>query len=296
MQLYSSDQFESVEEVISCWRLGQQVTGGRWYNIFRVAPKSVPADAPHDFIIKIVSPHLDHEQMSLAIDRLAREAQTTEQVIHPNVIQLLDAELDRAPFFLVQPWIHGRSLDTLFSRAPHLSLSRMLWVMRQIAEGVRAGHEKSRAFLGLDPSHVLINKTGRATLIGWSQSHAFGQPVPLPCDNLQLARYTAPECFRDEYRAAPTSDVYSLGVLIYQALALQPPFDGQSVEEIQNAHEEHIPEDLIFAQPNCPVRLGLLVKQMLCKNPVIRPSLREALNELIAIEIEHLSDQTSILL
>ena len=248
-----------------------------------------------DFVIKLVNPHLNQDQASLAIDRLAREARSTEQIAHPNVIQLLDAELDHSPFFLIQPWIYGRSLDRLFSRVPHLSLSRMLWVMRQITEGVRAGHEKGRAYLGLDPSHVLIGKTGRVTLIGWSQSHAFGDQVAFPCDNLQLSRYMAPERFSDSYVADPVSDVYSLGVLIYQALSLQPPFDGQTVEEVENAHLNLIPEDLVVTQPNCPARLAVLVKQMISKNPILRPSIREVLNELIAIEIEHLSDMTPIL-
>lgn len=294
MQLQNVLSAPSQQNVISCWRLGEQVTGGRWYDIYRAAPKTMSADADHDYVIKIINPHLAKEQIPLALDRLGREALATEQILHPNVIRLLDAELDRAPFFLVQPWVYGRSLDRLFSRAPHLSLSRILWVMRQIAEGVRAGHEKGRVFLGLDPSHVLIGKTGRVTLIGWSQSHSVGEKTWLPHSQMQLARYTAPECFDKQYRATTKSDVYSLGALIYHALTLRPPVNGQTIKEIADAHSQDIPEDLIIAQPECPARLGLLVKQMLSKNLVLRPSFREVLNELISIEIEFLCDSTLI--
>lgn len=278
--------------VISCWRTGEQVTGSLWYNIFRAAPKTVSADADHEFVIKIVNPHLPADLVPQAIDRLGREAHATEQILHPNVIRLLDAELDRAPFFLVQAWVYGRSLDSLLSRAPHLSLSRMLWVLRQTAEGVRAGHEKGRVYLGLEPSHVLIGKTGRVSLIGWSQSHSVDEKAWLPRNQLQIARYTAPECFAADYRAIPASDVYSMGALIYHALALQPPFEGQTIEDVEDLHLNEIPEDLIIAQPDCPVRLGMLVKQMLAKDPIARPSFREVLNELISIEIEYLSDTT----
>lgn len=282
------------QDVISCWRLGEQITGGRWYNLFRVAPKTAHADGRHGFIIKIVNPHLDQDNLPKAIDRLGREAMATEQIVHPNVIRLLDAELDHAPFFLVQPWIEGKTLDRLFSRAPHLPLTRILWVLRQIAEGVRAGHEKGRVYLGLDPSHVLLGKTGRVTLIGWSQSHGFAESAWLPSDNLQSARYTAPECFQEDYRANPASDVYSLGALIYQSLTQRVPFDGQSVESIQAGHENDIAEDLIFAQPETPRRLSNLVKQMLLKSPLARPTLHEVLDQLIGIEIEHLSDRRLI--
>jgi serine/threonine protein kinase len=288
----SSDQ----PQIISCWRLGEQVTGGRHYHIFRAAPKTLAVDANHDYVIKLVNPDLGRDQVQEAIDRLGREALATEQILHPNIIRLLDAELDQAPFFLVQPWVYGRSLDTLFSRAPHFSLSRMLWVMRQVAEGVRAGHERGRVYLGIDPSHVMIGKTGRVSLIGWAHSHAVDERAAWSGDQLQLARYTAPECFQDEYRAIPASDVYSMGVLIYHALALKSPFDGHSVEQISAAHASAIPEDLIIAQPDCPPRLGALVKQMLAKDPDQRPSFRQVLNDLISIEIEHLSDAKLIYL
>lgn len=290
----ASSGSDQQQNVISCWRLGDQVTGGRFYHIFRAAPKTLSRDANHDYVIKIVNPDLDRDQISEAIDRLGREAHATEQILHPNVIRLLDAELDRAPFFLVQPWVYGRSLDRILASAPHLSLSRILWVMRQVAEGVRAGHEKGRIYLGIDPSHVLIGKTGRVSLIGWSHSHSIDEKIAVSNDQLQLARYTAPECFEEGYRANPDSDVYALGALIYHAIALRSPFEGQTVESVANAHTDNIPEDLVIAQRDCPARLGTLVKQMLAKNPVIRPSFREVLNELISIEIEHLSDPALI--
>jgi len=243
-------------------------------SINRATPRTMNAGARHDFVIKIIAPDLDQAQRNQAIDRLSREAMATEQILHPNVIRLLDAELDKPTFFLVQPWI----------------------VLRQIAEGVRAGHEKSRAYLGLDPTHVLLNRTGRATLIGWSQSHAFGERVWLPHDRTQAARYSAPETFDDNYIAAPASDVYSLGAIIYRSLAMTPPIPGEDVDSLRSAHREAIPEDLIIVQPACPPRLASLTKQMLAKDPLMRPSSCEVLDELIAIEIEHLSNNSMVML
>ena len=282
--------------IISCWRLGEQITAGRWYHTFRAAPRTLAADARHEFVIKIIAPGLNDLERHQAIDRLSRESMATEQVLHPNVIRLLDCELDRPSFFLVQPWIEGRSLDRLFSRVPYLPLTRILWVLRQITEGVRAGHEKSRAYLGLDPTHVLLSKTGRSTLVGWSQSHAFGERAWLPHDRTQAARYSAPETFEDNYIADPASDVYSLGALIYRSLALRSPIPGDDVDSLRTAHQEVIPEDLIITQPICPPRLASLTKQMLAKDPVMRPASCEVLDELIAIEIEHLSNNALVML
>ncbi len=223
-----------------------QITGGRWYEIFHAAPKTVSDQAGYGYVIKLINRDLPPKQLRKAIDRLGREAFATEKILHPNVIRLLDAELDRAPFFMVQPWIHGRSLDQQLSSSQQFSLSRMLWMIRQIAEAIRAAHDHGRVHLGLDPSHIMLGQKGRTTLLGWSQSHAYSERTWLPHDQLQLSRYTAPECFESDYRADYASDIYSLGALIYHSLALTPPFRGGQVDDLARAHRHDIPEDLQF--------------------------------------------------
>ena len=120
------------------------------------------------------------------------------------------------------------------------------------------------------------------------------EQVEMAKDQLQLAQYTAPECFEENYQANPASDIYAMGALIYHAMAKEFAFDGQTVEEIIERHQTHIPEDLVVVQRECPGRLGSLVKQMLFKDPIRRPSIRSVLNELISIEIEFLSNSTLI--
>lgn len=282
--------------VVSYWRLGAPVTSGRWYNIFRAAPKLTVNPKRFDYVLKLVNPDLSGEQQAFAIDRLSREAIATEQLEHPNVIRLLDAELDQPPFFLVQPWIYGRSLDRMLSAELHTSVNRILWTIRQIAEGVRAAHDRGRVYLGLEPSHVLLGKSGRVTLLGWSQCHQEGEKVWFPNDQLQNVRYMAPECFDDDYVANTSSDVYSLGAMIYHLFTMRPPFQSQSVDQLIADRPNEIPEDLIVRQPDCPPALSALVKQMLAKDVAMRPTFRETLNELIGIEINHLTDQAVIVL
>jgi len=214
--------------------------------------------------------------------------------MHSNVIRLLDAELDRAPFFLVQPWMTGKSLDRFHAHDCHTTVNRLIWVARQIAEALYASHERGRVHLGLDPSHVLLGPTGRTTLIGWSQSHPVGQEAWLPHDRLQLAKYTAPECFEKGYYANFASDVYALGALMYKMFSRVAPYEGQSIEEVANASQKSLPVDLMIQQPVCPAPIYRLVRRMLLKNPAKRPPMREVLEKLITAEIEHLCDPTLV--
>jgi len=93
MQVHSKQtKHNNVNSIISCWRLGEQITGGRWYHTFRAAPRTMNSGARHDFVIKIIAPNLGQTEQHQAIDRLSREAMATEQILHPNVIRLLDAD------------------------------------------------------------------------------------------------------------------------------------------------------------------------------------------------------------
>jgi serine/threonine protein kinase len=281
-------------EIVSYWKLGNQITGGRWYHIFRAAPKIVSSSQGYGYVLKTVNPLLSGVQREQAIDRLGREAWATERIVHPNVVRVLDAELDFAPFFLVQPWIEGKSFDRYLATAQSISLNRMLWAIRQIAEALKATHEAGRVHLGLDPSHVILGRTGKVTLLGWSQSYGESEPVWLPHDQVQLASFSAPESFESGYQANPASDVYSLGAFIYLCFAMGSPFLGHSIDETRQLHRHHIPTDLQFAQSLCPVELSRLVKEMLLKNARHRPTMGEVLNRLISIEIEHLVDYRMI--
>ncbi|WP_075085456.1 serine/threonine protein kinase [Mariniblastus fucicola] len=287
-------QLDDQENTISCWKLGPQVTGGRWYEIYRARPKTLSIDSDFDYVIKTINPTLPHADKQKAIDRLGREAFATEAIMHNAVIRLLDAELDKTPFFLVQPWVYGRSLDRFFASAQQVAINRLMWVLRQVAEGIHAGHQCGRVYLGLDPSHVLLGRTGRVKLIGWSQSHGIGERVWLPHDQIQAARYMAPECFADGYRASTASDVYSLGALIYQSLTLETPYSGSTLDSIKQAVRQQSNVDLMIRQPLCPRPLYRLVRKMLSKNPHHRPEFGDVLESLISIEIEHLSDMTVI--
>ncbi|MEM7457025.1 MAG: serine/threonine-protein kinase [Planctomycetota bacterium] len=275
---------------VSFWQLGTQITGGHWFELYRAAPKTLHENDGFDYVVKLINPHLTGDDAARAVARMGREAVSTDVVEHRSVIPLLDAELDQAPFYLVQPWIAGGSFDKFLAMADTVSLTRMLWIIRQIAEALVAAHEKGRIHLGLEPSHVLVGNGGRVSLIGWSNSHAVDQVVSKREIPLQLARYTAPECFDEGCPAKKASDVYSLALFIYHGFAGHTPFHGATHQEIAAAHQNKDVPSLIRHQPLCPSRLSDLVQWMLNSNPADRPSSREVLDQLISIEIENLSN------
>ncbi len=285
---------------ISGWRLGKKLHEGRWLNQYEAA--TIASDSSSfDYIFKSIKPGLSKLMLDQAISRLTAEAIVTEQVQQKNVVPLLDAELDQAPFFLIQPLIRGASLSQLIEVHQPIPLSRVLWLVRQTAEAISAVHDFHRTYCGVHPSHLLISQSGEVSIIGWGNSLSIGESANTPLGQnavhpFWLAHYVAPEMFDPSYRATEASDVYSLGALIYRLFAGHPPFAANEFQRLKHLTQSKIHTDLQVLQESCPGALNQLVNHMLSKDPARRPNMKVLLDQLISLEIEFLQDHTEITL
>ena len=257
------DSFSLSDSTISYWRLGEQVTGGGLCEIYRAAPKSLAELSAFDYVVKVVNPNLSTVQTMAAVDRLGREAAACDSVAHHGILPLLDAELDKPPFYIVQPWIEGGTLSRFMAVAPDISLVRCLWLLRQIAETIVAAHDCQRVYLGLNPTHILMGSGGRILLNGWGDSAVVGQPVLSQGNRFHEQQYTAPENFGDDALAQTASDVYSLGMLIHQLVGGRLPFRESSNSEVVWNRQQKRPIELIRVQPTTPIALSNLAENML---------------------------------
>jgi serine/threonine protein kinase len=296
--LPSHDLFTGKASTISGWRLGKKLHEGRWLVQYEAATMGSDS-AAFDYVFKTIKPGLSKNMLDQAISRLSAEAMVTEQVHQKNIVPLLDAELDYAPFFIIQPLVRGASLSQLFESHQPIPLSRMLWLVRQVAEALSAVHDNHRTYTGVHPSHILISQAGEVSLIGWGNSLSIGEPLKSPLGQSAvhrywLAHYAAPEMFEANYVANEASDVYSLGALIYRLFSGQPPHDANQFDKLKRSIQNEIHADLQIAQESCPGALNQLVNQMLSKSPTRRPNMKVLLDQLISLEIEFLQDHRSI--
>ena len=282
------------DATISCWRLGEQVTGGSLCEIYRAAPRALAQLSAYDYAIKVVNPSVSATQTAAAVERLGREAAACDSIGHHGILPLLDAELDKPPFFVVQPWIDGGTLNRFMAVSSDISLIRCLWILRQITEALAAAHDHQRVYLGLDPTHILLGSGGRILLTGFGRSCVAGHPAQALGSRFQSIQYTAPENFEREALAIPASDVYSLGLLVHRLVGGRLPFRESTVEEVVQNRQQVRPIELIRNQPTTPIALSNLVEEMLDPCPANRPSMRSVLDQLISIEIENLKNPALI--
>lgn len=297
----TSQPTRQVPDHFQCWAPQSLLGRSRWFDYYLAAPRTrgqseggaarTEGTQRSSYFLRVVRQDLEEARRWQAIDRLSRRLIAAEAFSHPQAVPVLDAELDRSPFFVVEPFVPGLSLlQWRDAEKESCTVSRIIWTLRQVAELINAAHEHDRVHLGISPQHLLIGSDGKVTLTGWCQTHQTQQRTWLPQETIDDIICQAPETAIGPYRAHSASDVYSWGVLAYWLMSEHWPFASDTVEGLQTAHRQQLPAELQVRQPHCPGPLNQLVTQALAKNPLRRPGPKFLLDCLISIEIDHLHD------
>lgn len=273
------------------WRLVALAGEGAWTHVFRASPMRFPESAPADYAVKMLRPEFQHEPIASRF--LQREELVGRQVTHPHLAPVLSSRIDRKPFFVTTPFLEGATLRECLVGPPAraLTVSASLWVARQIAEAMVALHAAGWLHGDIKPSNIFIAPTGHATLIDLGFARRLGPHLDahaVPWDQLLVLgtpAYAAPEIQQGETKADPASDVYSLGVVLFEMLTGRWPFPYADARRQAAAHcHDPAPDPRTFVE-HIPARVTRLVSRMLAKPCSDRPVATELVERLIDLEI-----------
>jgi serine/threonine-protein kinase len=282
----------AMEPQVGTWRLMGRVGHGRWAGVYRARPVNAPLSRPAAYAVKML--HENRQQDPLAIEMLAREARVGRQVSHPHLIAVLESQVKRAPQFLVMPWLEGATLHAFTAERTLLDLPAVLWIARQTAEALAALDQAGWMHGDIKPSNISLSPQGHATLLDLGFARHRDERAEGPRAIAGTGHYLAPEHVSTAYRPDIRSDIYSLGVVLYQLLAGRLPLEGATLEQMAVAHKQTAPLNLRRAAPHVPPRVAELVHGMLAKDPLRRPqSPTELVAELVRLEIETFSERAA---
>jgi len=274
------------------WQLIQRVGHGQWARVYRARPIHARTDGAAAYAVKML--HENRQQDRVAIEMLAREAQVCRRAAHPHLIAILESQLKRAPHFLVMPWLEGATLQAYTAARRLLDPPTVLWIARQTAEALGALHEAGWMHGDIKPSNIFISPQGHVTLFDLGLARHRDDHAESSRAISGTGNYLAPEHVSSLYRPDIRSDVYSLGVVLYQLLAGRLPLEGETLEELAAEHKQTAPPNLRRVAPHVPQRVADLVHRMLAKDPLRRPqSPAELVAELVRLEIETFSERAA---
>ena len=223
--------------------------------------------------------------------RLLREARAAGRLLHPNIVTLFDAGEAEGLLYLAFEFVDGVDLAGRLDSPSRLSLRDVLRIARQSADALEYAHSQDIVHRDIKPSNILLDRAGRVKIADFGIAKMAGQSTELTMVGSVMGspQYLSPEQIKGEDLDG-RSDIFSLGVVIYEILSGKRPFEGDTITSLvyQILNKELPPISELRA---VPPRLEALMRRMLAKDREDRLTAGEAARELAVVEME-LSDET----
>src|SRR5437588_2222238 len=203
------------------------------------------------------------------VERFRREAKNAASLSHPNIVSIYDRGEAEGTYYIAMEYLDGRALKELIvARCPapiHLAVD----YARQILAAIRFAHRHGIVHRDIKPHNVLVDGEGRLKVTDFGIARAGASQMTEAGSIIGTAQYLSPE----QAKGAPvdqTSDLYSVGVVLYELLTGVVPFTGDTPVEIAMKHLSAIPESPSAKRAEIPRELDLVVMRALAKDPAER--------------------------
>jgi serine/threonine-protein kinase len=201
------------------------------------------------------------------VERFKREARAVARLSHPNIVTVIDRGEDGGKQFIVFEYIDGENLKERLVRSGRLPVRDALELALQVARALAFAHEHGLVHRDVKPQNVLLNGDGRAKVTDFGIARSLDvDGVTQTGTVLGTSNYIAPEQASGN-RVDQQTDVYSLGVVLYELLAGDVPFPGETFVTVALKHVNEPPPNLLDVRKDVPVRVANAVDRALAKDP-----------------------------
>jgi eukaryotic-like serine/threonine-protein kinase len=215
--------------------------------------------------------HEDYSNDAAFQQRFRQEARAAANLSHPNIVTVHDFGLDHGQLFLVMEYIPGKDLKTILRQRGRFSVDEAIPLMVQACAGIGYAHRAGLVHCDVKPHNMIVTPDARLKVTDFGIARALSTIMP---DERADVVWGSPQYFSPEQAAgeppSPASDVYSLGVVLYEVLTGALPFTAPSSEELARMHLEAAPIPPSEYVPDIPSALEQIVLKVLSKEPAAR--------------------------
>lgn len=227
--------------------------------------------------IKVLRNEFSEDRSFVA--KFRTEAQSAAGLEHPNIVNIYDVGSEEGLYYIVMEYVEGITLKTYIEKKGQLSFKESVSIAIQVARGIEAAHNKQITHRDIKPQNIIISTEGKVKVTDFGIARAASSNT-ISSDVMGSVHYSSPEQARNGF-VDGRSDIYSLGIVMYEMVTGRVPFDGDTTVAvaIQHLQEEMVPPSNYA--PNLPISMEKIILKCTQKNPDRRyQTIEELLNDL----------------
>ena len=204
------------------------------------------------------------------VSKFRAEAQSAAGLEHPNIVNIYDVGSEDGMYYIVMEYVEGITLKTYIEKKGHLNYKEVISIAIQVGRGIEAAHNKGIIHRDIKPQNIIISHEGKVKVTDFGIARAASSNT-MSADVMGSVHYSSPEQARNGYVTAQ-SDIYSLGIVMYEMATGVVPFDGETAVQIAIQHlqgEMTPPSKLI---EDMPVSIEKIILKATQKSPERRYS------------------------
>ena len=246
----------SIEERWGKYILRQKVGEGGFGSVYR----AWDPDLELEVAIKVLHRRVEDTELRQA---LLQEGRALARIKHPNVVRVLSVESHQDQIALRMEFVHGETLEDVLKRHGTLNAREATLVGEDVCRALAAVHQAGFVHRDVKARNVMREQAGRIVLMDFGAGrHSDDLKIPGKVTTMGTPLYMAPEVLAGDL-AAPTSDVYSVGVLLYYLVTGQYPVEGRSLDDIRRAHMQNRRRGLTERRADLPTSFTRVVEKAL---------------------------------
>jgi serine/threonine-protein kinase len=208
--------------------------------------------------------HSRYLQDQQFVERFQREAEHAAGLQHPNIVAVFDRGQDEGVNYIAMRYVEGPTLKELIERG--LTPEQAAALVRQVLEGARFAHRNGIVHRDLKPQNVIVDQEGKAVVTDFGIARAGISEITQTGSVMGTPQYLSPEQAQG-FEVTPVSDLYSIGVILYEALCGRVPFEGESAVAVAMKQVSETPQRPSSINPQVSPALDAVVMRALEKDP-----------------------------
>ncbi len=217
--------------------------------------------------VKVLHHHFAEDQEF--VERFKREASSAAALSHPNIVGIFDRGEWNGTYYIAMEYVAGRSLKAIVRETGPLDPALAIDTVIQILRAARFAHRRGVIHRDLKPHNVILDEDGRARVTDFGIARAGASDMTLTGSIMGTAQYLSPEQAQG-YAVSAASDIYSVGVILYELLTGVVPFEGETAVAIAFKQVSATPRPPSELNPALPPSLDGVVLRALAKDPLER--------------------------